>query len=247
MPIEFLCPGCNRQLRVPDTAAGKQAKCPSCEQVCSIPVQSASVASAPAASLAPTTGSSTATDHLKETSYFPNPQRSDNAGSSMANPFAAPTPAAGVANVETGGQFEMATRLSRFGGRFIDLVLMVLGGGVVAGLLAILIANLIDENIAGFAASIGMWAGIFMVSVVNWILIVKTGQTMGKKMVGTKIVMEQTGQIPDFVQGVLLRSVLIFIVGAVFSPFKLVDWCWIFGENRQCLHDLVAKTRVVRV
>ena len=37
MPIEFNCPSCGQMLRVPDEAAGKQAKCPSCEQIASIP------------------------------------------------------------------------------------------------------------------------------------------------------------------------------------------------------------------
>src|SRR5688572_5782354 len=37
MPIELLCPGCNQLLRVPDTAAGKAAKCPKCATVLSVP------------------------------------------------------------------------------------------------------------------------------------------------------------------------------------------------------------------
>lgn len=37
MPIEFHCPGCQRILRVPDETAGKQAKCPQCGAVSTIP------------------------------------------------------------------------------------------------------------------------------------------------------------------------------------------------------------------
>jgi uncharacterized membrane protein len=33
MPISFRCPECDQLLRVPDDAAGKQARCPSCETV----------------------------------------------------------------------------------------------------------------------------------------------------------------------------------------------------------------------
>ena len=37
MPIEFSCPGCSKVLRTPDTSAGKQAKCPQCGTVVTIP------------------------------------------------------------------------------------------------------------------------------------------------------------------------------------------------------------------
>jgi hypothetical protein len=37
MAIEFGCPGCHQTLRVPETAAGKVAKCPSCSTVATVP------------------------------------------------------------------------------------------------------------------------------------------------------------------------------------------------------------------
>lgn len=37
MAIEFGCPGCHETLRVPDTAAGKVAKCPSCSTMTTVP------------------------------------------------------------------------------------------------------------------------------------------------------------------------------------------------------------------
>ena len=40
MPIEFNCPGCQKQLRVADTAGGKKAKCPHCGTVASVPAAS---------------------------------------------------------------------------------------------------------------------------------------------------------------------------------------------------------------
>ena len=41
MSIEFTCPKCSQMLRVPDTAAGKQAKCPQCQTLVSIPADMA--------------------------------------------------------------------------------------------------------------------------------------------------------------------------------------------------------------
>jgi phage FluMu protein Com len=43
MPIEFRCKQCARLLRVPDEAAGRQAKCPECGAVSPIPAPSAGV------------------------------------------------------------------------------------------------------------------------------------------------------------------------------------------------------------
>ena len=37
MPIEFRCQGCGRLLRTADDTAGKQAKCPQCDEILSIP------------------------------------------------------------------------------------------------------------------------------------------------------------------------------------------------------------------
>lgn len=37
MPIQFQCPHCQHQLRLPDTAAGKQGKCPKCSRAVTIP------------------------------------------------------------------------------------------------------------------------------------------------------------------------------------------------------------------
>jgi uncharacterized membrane protein len=37
MPIEFLCSGCQNQLRVADETAGKQARCPNCSTVLTVP------------------------------------------------------------------------------------------------------------------------------------------------------------------------------------------------------------------
>lgn len=47
MAIEFRCPSCDQQLRVPDTAGGKNAKCPKCQTILAVPA-SASAASPPA-------------------------------------------------------------------------------------------------------------------------------------------------------------------------------------------------------
>lgn len=41
MPIEFNCTGCSKVLRTPDNSAGKQAKCPQCGTIVTIPTPAA--------------------------------------------------------------------------------------------------------------------------------------------------------------------------------------------------------------
>jgi hypothetical protein len=44
MTIEVRCPGCGRMLRVAEENAGKQLRCPDCQQICTAPLASASAA-----------------------------------------------------------------------------------------------------------------------------------------------------------------------------------------------------------
>lgn len=73
MPIEFICQSCNNQLRVPDEHAGKQAKCPSCKSVNSIPALTTSTPQAPttAATGNEEESSSVSTGSLTNNPYSP--------------------------------------------------------------------------------------------------------------------------------------------------------------------------------
>src|SRR6476660_4516160 len=43
MPLEFRCTQCGQLLRVPDTAAGKQARCPKCQALMAVPFAAADI------------------------------------------------------------------------------------------------------------------------------------------------------------------------------------------------------------
>jgi uncharacterized RDD family membrane protein YckC len=75
-----------------------------------------------------------------------------------------------------------------------------------------------------------------------------TGQSIGKRLIGTRIVLAD-GTPAGFVHGVLLREWLLLpyrgvpILGGVIG---LGDVLAIFRRSRRCLHDDVAGTLVVR-
>jgi uncharacterized RDD family membrane protein YckC len=100
----------------------------------------------------------------------------------------------------------------------------------------------------GATTLIGMF-GMLGLFIYQWVLISRTGQTLGKKWTGIRIEL-LAGAPVNFVSGVLLRNWLVKLVGMVpwlGGLFQLVDVLFIFREDRRCIHDLIAGTRVVRV
>ena len=84
--------------------------------------------------------------------------------------------------------------------------------------------------------------------VIQIYLLSARGQTIGKKMMSVKVVKYDDGSNPGFVHACLLRLIVpgfingIPIIGYI---FPVVDACFIFSEERRCIHDLIASTKVV--
>ena len=92
-------------------------------------------------------------------------------------------------------------------------------------------------------------AGVLLLAltIANLYFLTTRGQTLGKMVCKIKIV-DLAGQNPGFVKAFLLRSLVPGIIGAVpfLGPFfSLADPLFIFREDRRCIHDLIAGTRVV--
>ncbi len=70
------------------------------------------------------------------------------------------------------------------------------------------------------------------------------GQTIGKKVMNIKIVKIDTDENGGLVTNVLIRGVLNGIIGLTLI-YVIVDILFIFRDDRRCIHDLIAGTRVV--
>lgn len=82
-----------------------------------------------------------------------------------------------------------------------------------------------------------------VIMIVQWNMTVTSGRTIGKLLVGIRIV-SMNGKLPGFFFGVFLRSWVMTLV--YYIPFmQLIDILFIFGGGRRCLHDWIAGTRVV--
>jgi uncharacterized RDD family membrane protein YckC len=175
------------------------------------------------------------------------------------NPYAPPT-ADLETRTATDGEERPATRGERLGAALLDglitLPFLFLVGGLAV---AVFGSNLLPGSRSGLSGRLlGQLLVIVSIAplwIYQWRLIARTGQTLGKKWIGIKIV-RMDGSPVDFVSGVLLRSwtlsgatMLIAALGAqqLGNIIGLVDALMIFGEQRRTMHDHIAGTRVISV
>lgn len=151
----------------------------------------------------------------------------------------------------------LATLGQRLGASLLDgvaalvaLLPMILALGT-AGFLAAAQGN--DPTSAEVEPNMGLMAlsgVLFLVLlVINLFWLIKRGQSIGKRIVGIRIVGLESDANPGGVKTVVLRGIVNGIIGAVpvlGGLYSLVDILFIFTKDRRCLHDLIAGTRVVQ-
>ena len=138
-----------------------------------------------------------------------------------------------------------ASRGARLGAVLLDALIALL---VFVPGLVLLVAS--DSDFGRGMGTALMLIGWIAITAVQIVLLVKRGQSIGKIAVGVKIVRDKDDTTPGFVKIYLLRSLIPGLIGAV--PylgliFALVDALFIFRDDRRCIHDLIAETRVVAV
>lgn len=164
-----------------------------------------------------------------------------------ANPYAPPQ--AEVRDTVTAGDAELAGRGTRFGAALLDGLI-----GFVFVVPAAIGANfdaMAAGNFYGAFSAVGLAlgaVGLLALLGITTYLVHKNGQTIGKKLLGIKVVRT------DYSRASLgrifwLRNVVNGIPGVipfVGNVYGLVDHLFIFGDRRQCVHDKIADTLVVR-
>lgn len=99
---------------------------------------------------------------------------------------------------------------------------------------------------AGFGV---LSVGVLILLAIQIYLLTTRGQTVGKKLLAIKIVNFDNEANPGFVKAFLLRGLVNGLIGyipIVGWVYTLVDICFIFRDDRRCLHDLLAGTKVVK-
>lgn len=139
---------------------------------------------------------------------------------------------------------ELAGRWQRLGGSIIDaLTIMV----VTVPLMFIITIMSGDAPSILLSLVIGL-LGIGVFAAINFKFLKNDGQTVGKKVVGTKITNVDRASVPEMDQFIKRYAVYMLasqvpVIGGIFA---LVNALFIFGEEKRCLHDLAGGTVVVR-
>jgi len=163
------------------------------------------------------------------------------------NRFAPPT--AHVEDVQPDA-LALAGRGARLGSVLIDGLIQ---GGIYYALAFTVFRSLLPDPAAGgnviglIALQLGV--GVVLFVLIQSYLLATQGQTIGKKLLGLRIV-RSNGERASIARVLGLRYFLgwtVMMVPFVGAIFALVDSLLIYRESHQCLHDNIADTIVIRV
>lgn len=175
------------------------------------------------------------------------------------NPFAPPR-APVQDHFDAPGEMVTATRLSRFLAVLIDgspvLAVAIVGVILAAVTIPSAFSGHFDPRNASFAV-FGTFCALAFIATIGWavwniVLVYKYGQTIGKKVMGIRVV-RMDGSRVTFARFFFLRWLAVAvttwiataIAHALGNLVSLVDALMIFGAAHRCLHDYVADTQVV--
>jgi len=162
----------------------------------------------------------------------------------LENPYA--TPRAPVVHAEypaAAGSEALASRGSRLAASLIDGL-----AAVVILLPALAAIFFVGENSSlstpgiFFAALSGI--GFLVFAVYQLSMLLREGQTLGKKAMNIRIVNYADGQIPSAGRLLMMRYFVNSLLGNI-PLYTFLDVLFIFGSERRCIHDYLAGTKVV--
>lgn len=162
----------------------------------------------------------------------------------VENPYATPrTPVVRAEYSAASGTESLASRGSRLAASLIDGL-----AAVVILLPALAAMFFVGENSSlsttgiFFAALSGI--AFLGFAVYQLTMLVREGQTLGKKAMNIRIVNYSDGEIPSPGRLLLMRYLVNSLLGNI-PLYSFLDILFIFGSERRCIHDYLAGTKVV--
>lgn len=158
-------------------------------------------------------------------------------------------PEADLSNPDAVNVDNTPSRWLRLGGALIDGALMLLIT------VPIMFLGGLWEAAATNSSGLGFTLVMMVISIVAFLAIhgytlINDGQTIGKKILGMKIVSIETGKIPPVLNLIGLRYLVFYVIGSIplviFSIIPLLGTLFIFQKNKRCLHDILAGTHVIK-
>lgn len=147
---------------------------------------------------------------------------------------------------ESIGNVILAERGARLGARILDFIVLVICA--IPGIVVLIISGNNDATVAIGVILLGV--AVFGLWAVQLYLISTRGQTIGKRIVGVRIVNVSDNQNPGFIKAGLVRAMVPGFIGAIpylGFMFAITNVCFIFRDDRRCIHDHMAETKVIKV
>ena len=160
----------------------------------------------------------------------------------MDNPMDMPAMAPPVVMQSYAGDAPLASRGSRLSAALLDVLFW--GASIVPGFFLATVMSGASEEMPP-QALLGFLIGPLLLAVYTIHILIRDGQTLGKKAMKIRIVNYDDGGNPGFGRVIMLRGFVNSLLANI--PFyALVDVLFIFGSEQRCVHDLIAKTKVVQ-
>lgn len=175
-----------------------------------------------------------------------------------------PTAAGYYTSAPDGTTYEtvpLASLMQRFFGMLLDSLVMFLA--FIPGLILLIIALVMgieaqqrkEDPPEEFALTLAFGIGLLMLGFVALIalqifLLATRSQTIGKYVMKCQVVDFESGKPADFLQVAILRILVNGIIcnlPLIGFLYFIVDSCFIFREDRRCIHDLLASTTVIDI
>jgi uncharacterized RDD family membrane protein YckC len=173
-----------------------------------------------------------------------------------ANPYAAPAAVLEDARRFTSGELEVrkTTRIRRLVAAVLDVLTAAVGWALIFWGMTrpsvVYIGSNRPPDIGPFVAFSWCGTGVLVgLAIVNCIFLHRYGQTLGKRALKIAIV-RADGERVGLSRVLMMRALpisLIMMIPWFGKVGWLVDVLMIFGNDRRCLHDLVADTIVVDI
>lgn len=243
MPIPISCPRCGEIQFLADDFVDWTVECTGCDSILRVPHQDNSSPPAPSAEAA------SARVDLHSQNPFAETSVATTQAAETQNPYQASSLPAATRVVTPSRRFygpdpRLASRWKRLAGAIIDGMLLFIIPAVAGDVLAF---SVWGEASFDYGASFRISA-IGLMLLLHTILVSTRGQSIGKFLLDMQIRRTDDDRLPGFLHGILLRAFLPSLVlwlpglGGIFS---LANPLFIFGEDKQCLHDKFARTKVL--
>jgi len=157
------------------------------------------------------------------------------------NPYAAPdaqVDESGDPGLDPYGGGELASRGSRLAARLVT--------GAVLFAPPLMMAPFADMEGTGVTVvSILLFIVLVGLTGLNIYWLYDNGQTIGKRALGIKIVRSDRASRASLARLLLIRGLSETVAATCCSLLYVVDVLFVFSDERQCIHDLVADTTVI--